>query len=132
MIIKLPTMMGTLTRCQPAYIPIMMKYKHYEECFRLPQNWTGFITFTKNIGIDTHTPFIHISSVITMEQSSISYSEQFDYMLIQHTHPSVVIHHFWKKNKQIILPNEIPNDLFKILSQKHCSDTIYSSNPTAF
>ena len=122
-------MMGTLTRCSPNYIPLMMKYNHYEECFTLPQHWIGFITFTKNTGLDQRTPFIHISSIISMEKSSICYREQFDYTLVQYKQPSIVIHHFWQKNKQIILPDEIPIELFSILSQKRRSDTIYSSNP---
>ena len=125
-------MMGTLTRCSPNYIPLMMKYNHYEECFTLPQHWVGFITFTKNTGFDQRTPFIHISSVISMEKSSICYREQFDYTILQYKQPSVVIHHFWQKNKRIILPNEIPIELFTILSQKRRSDTIYSSNPLEF
>ena len=125
-------MMGTLTRCSSSYIPLMMKYNHYEECFSLPQHWVGFITFSKNTGVDQRTPFIHMSSVITMEKSSICYREQFDYTLIQYKQPSLVIHHFWQKNKQIILPNEIPTDIFTILSQKRRSDTIYSSHPLEF
>ena len=130
MIIKIPTMLGTLTRRYPVYVPLIMKYNNYEECFTLSQKWTGFISFTKNRGTQSGIPFIHISSVITMEKSSISYSEQFDYTLLQDKYPSVVIHHYWKKNKQIILPNEIPTELFQILSQKHPNNTIYSSNPT--
>ena len=125
-------MMGTLTRCSPSYISLMMKYHHYEECFTLPQQWIGFITFTKNTGFDHRTPFIHISSVITMEQSSICYREQFDYTLLQYKQPSVIIHHYWQKNKRIILPNEIPTELFTIVAQKRRSDTIYSSNPLEF
>lgn len=132
MLLKTPTMLGTLTRQSSAYFSLIMKYKHYEECFMLPQNWIGFITFTKNTGVDLSVPFIHISSVITMEQSSICYREQFDYTLLQYKHPSVVIHHFWKKNKRLILPNEIPTELFTILSQKRRSDTIYSSKPLEF
>jgi len=129
MFTKLPTLTGTLTRCSPNYIPLMMKYNHYEECFTLPQHWIGFITFTKNTGIDQRTPYIHISSVITMEKSFICYREQFDYTLVQYKQPSIIIHHFWQKNKQIILPDDIPIELFSILSQKRRSDTIYSSNP---
>jgi len=129
MFIKVPTMLGTLVQRSPTYIPLMMKYNHYEECFSLSQQWVGFITFTKNTGLDQRTPFIHISSVISMEKYPIRYSEQFDYTILQYKQPSVVIHHFWQKNKRIILPNEIPTELFTILSQKRRSDTIYSSKP---
>lgn len=131
MLLKIPTMLGTLTRCHPSYFPLIMKYNHYEECFT-SQHWIGFISFTKNVGMDLRTPFIHISSVITMEQSSICYREQFDYTLFQYKHPSVVIHHYWKKNKQLILPNDIPTELFTVLAHKRRSDTIYSSKPLEF
>jgi hypothetical protein len=128
MLLKIPTMLGTLTRCHPSYFPLIMKYNNYEECF-ISQHWIGFISFTKNVGMDLRTPFIHISSVITMEQSSICYREQFDYMLFQYKRPSVIIHHYWKKNKDIIMPHEIPPILFQLLAQKNPSHTIYSSHP---
>lgn len=129
MVTKIPTMLGTLIRIQPNYKKIIMKYNNYEECFNLAQNWVGFIIFTKKYGTEINSPFIHISSIIKIEQSSTCYSEQFDYILLQHKYPSIVVHHFCKKNKQIILPNEIPTILFRLLSQKTSIDTIYSSNP---
>lgn len=124
----IPTMLGTLTRCHPSYKQLFMKHTNYEECFSL-QQWIGFIKFRKNKGMDRNIPYIHVSSVITMEQSTLCYHEQFDYVMFQHKVPSLTIHHFWKKNKDIILPNQIPPSLFQLLAQKHPSHTIYSSHP---
>jgi hypothetical protein len=105
-----------------------MKHQNYEECFTL-QKWTGFIRFTKNRGIDLAIPYIHVSSIIKMKQLSTCYSEQFDYIMFQHKQPSLIIHHYWKKNKDIIMPQQIPTVLFQLLAQKRPSDTIYSSHP---
>jgi hypothetical protein len=101
---------------------------NYEECFSL-QQWIGYIKFTKNKSADIKMPFIHVSSVITMEQSTLCYHEQFDYVMFQQKVPYLSIHHFWKKNKNIILPNEIPPQLFQYIAQKRPSHTIYSSHP---
>jgi len=125
----IPTMLGTLTRCHPSYKQLLMKHMNYEECFTLPQHWTGFIRFTKNRGMDFNIPYIHISSVITVQQSTIYYREHFDYLMFQYKEPSLVIHHYWKKNKNMIMPNEIPPQLFQFISQKRPFDTVYSSHP---
>jgi len=105
-----------------------MKHNNYEECCAL-QHWTGYIRFTKNKGMDFTIPYIHISSVITIEQSTICYREQFDYVMFQHKQPSLIIHHFLKKNKEMIMPQEIPRELFQYIAQKRPSDTMYSSHP---
>ena len=124
----IPTMLGTLTRCHPSYKNIFMKPVNYEECFAL-QKWIGFIRFTKNRGVDFTIPYIHASSIITIENSTICYHEQFDYVIFQHKVPSLIIHHFWKKNKDIIMPQQIPPELFQYIALKRPSDTIYSSHP---
>jgi hypothetical protein len=105
-----------------------MKHINYEECFAV-QKWIGFIRFTKNRGVDFTIPYIHASSIITIENSTTCYHEQFDYVMFQHKVPSLIIHHFWKKNKDIIMPQQIPPELFQYIAQKRPSDTIYSSHP---
>lgn len=105
-----------------------MGQKNYEECCAL-QHWIGYIRFTKNRGMDFTIPYVHVSSVITIEQSTVRYREQFDYIIFQRKPPSLIIHHFWKKNKNMIMPQEIPRELFQYIAQKRPSDTMYSSHP---